>query len=266
MFVFFFQAEDGIRDAQESRGLGDVYKRQVEGAQFFIPVGGDSRLRPAILSSSPRCTASPTVTAQPEMNPHTSISNSLMDTVHGNSFDTPSPSDASASMLRKLCCPRRMQLARKLSSPPEPSHRSVGVRREQTSLWLASDRSPNRSQVRRAASHSFAGRFIMSSANGGTGILSFCIRVTGPDTFCPAVVSPSISVRVRVANSFWMLLVRRSSAGVAAERKWRSPEPTTGGTEGSPGMARSCLLYTSDAADEEDSVDLGGGRNIKKKK
>src|SRR5678816_154461 len=27
-FVFFFQAEDGIQDAQESRGLGDVYKRQ----------------------------------------------------------------------------------------------------------------------------------------------------------------------------------------------------------------------------------------------
>ena len=27
---FFFQAEDGIRDAQESRGLGDVYKRQVD--------------------------------------------------------------------------------------------------------------------------------------------------------------------------------------------------------------------------------------------
>eukprot|EP00658_Telonema_sp_P-2_P003329 TRINITY_DN11226_c0_g1_i6.p1 TRINITY_DN11226_c0_g1~~TRINITY_DN11226_c0_g1_i6.p1 ORF type:complete len:730 (+),score=248.72 TRINITY_DN11226_c0_g1_i6:56-2245(+) len=29
-FFFFFQAEDGIRDAQESRGLGDVYKRQVK--------------------------------------------------------------------------------------------------------------------------------------------------------------------------------------------------------------------------------------------
>ena len=27
-WCFFFQAEDGIRDAQESRGLGDVYKRQ----------------------------------------------------------------------------------------------------------------------------------------------------------------------------------------------------------------------------------------------
>src|SRR5678815_3450872 len=30
LFFFFFQAEDGIRDAQESRGLGDVYKRQAK--------------------------------------------------------------------------------------------------------------------------------------------------------------------------------------------------------------------------------------------
>src|SRR5674536_355836 len=34
LFFFFFQAEDGIRDAQESRGLGDVYKRQA------LPDGG----------------------------------------------------------------------------------------------------------------------------------------------------------------------------------------------------------------------------------
>ena len=27
---FFFQAEDGIRDLVRSRGLGDVYKRQVD--------------------------------------------------------------------------------------------------------------------------------------------------------------------------------------------------------------------------------------------
>ena len=29
LFVFVFQAEDGIRDRVRSRGLGDVYKRQV---------------------------------------------------------------------------------------------------------------------------------------------------------------------------------------------------------------------------------------------
>ena len=28
LFVFFFQAEDGIRYLVRSRGLGDVYKRQ----------------------------------------------------------------------------------------------------------------------------------------------------------------------------------------------------------------------------------------------
>ena len=29
-YCFFFQAEDGIRDLVRSRGLGDVYKRQVD--------------------------------------------------------------------------------------------------------------------------------------------------------------------------------------------------------------------------------------------
>ena len=34
--VFFFQAEDGIRDLVRSRGLGDVYKRQVPHAGFGL--------------------------------------------------------------------------------------------------------------------------------------------------------------------------------------------------------------------------------------
>ena len=33
---FFFQAEDGIRDFCLSRGLGDVYKRQVPMAQLRV--------------------------------------------------------------------------------------------------------------------------------------------------------------------------------------------------------------------------------------
>ena len=34
-FIFFFQAEDGIRGLVRSRGLGDVYKRQL----FFFKQG-----------------------------------------------------------------------------------------------------------------------------------------------------------------------------------------------------------------------------------
>ena len=45
--VFFFQAEDGIRDLVRSRGLGDVYKRQgansvagfSEGDGSYVAVG-----------------------------------------------------------------------------------------------------------------------------------------------------------------------------------------------------------------------------------
>ena len=38
--MFFFQAEDGIRDLVRSRGLGDVYKRQ--GAEMAVyDVNGD---------------------------------------------------------------------------------------------------------------------------------------------------------------------------------------------------------------------------------
>ena len=37
-WLFFFQAEDGIRDAQESRGLGDVYKRQAYGKRVIVVV------------------------------------------------------------------------------------------------------------------------------------------------------------------------------------------------------------------------------------
>mgnify|MGYP003380007281 CR=1 FL=1 len=36
--VFFFQAEDGIRDLVRSRGLGDVYKRQVTAKACILAV------------------------------------------------------------------------------------------------------------------------------------------------------------------------------------------------------------------------------------
>ncbi len=35
---FFFQAEDGIRDVERSRGLGDVYKRQIRTTRVSNPV------------------------------------------------------------------------------------------------------------------------------------------------------------------------------------------------------------------------------------
>ena len=45
--IFFFQAEDGIRDLVRSRGLGDVYKRQARGRMSTAGVNaGLSPLEP----------------------------------------------------------------------------------------------------------------------------------------------------------------------------------------------------------------------------
>eukprot|EP00656_Telonema_subtile_P056261 TRINITY_DN894_c0_g1_i1.p1 TRINITY_DN894_c0_g1~~TRINITY_DN894_c0_g1_i1.p1 ORF type:complete len:139 (+),score=33.01 TRINITY_DN894_c0_g1_i1:248-664(+) len=55
--------------------------------------------------------------------------------------------------------------------------------------------------------------------------------------------------------------------GSQYEGEWAMGAQQGGGTfRYVSGNVYTCLLYTSDAADEEDSVDLGGRRIIKKKK
>eukprot|EP00831_Metopus_contortus_P033738 TRINITY_DN26998_c0_g1_i2.p3 TRINITY_DN26998_c0_g1~~TRINITY_DN26998_c0_g1_i2.p3 ORF type:complete len:192 (-),score=35.30 TRINITY_DN26998_c0_g1_i2:64-639(-) len=61
-FFFFFQAEDGIRDVERSRGLGDVYKRQVSTQSTWDPIMSAAPLRaqrpqwtlPRVAYQSPR--------------------------------------------------------------------------------------------------------------------------------------------------------------------------------------------------------------------
>ena len=48
LFVFFFQAEDGIRDLVRSRGLGDVYKRQDRGLGRLVHHGANLQPRPVL--------------------------------------------------------------------------------------------------------------------------------------------------------------------------------------------------------------------------
>src|SRR5674536_212554 len=60
LLFFFFQAEDGIRDAQESRGLGDVYKRRrrdcsVQLAGWCGVPAGWSSVRPICRMSPAAC-------------------------------------------------------------------------------------------------------------------------------------------------------------------------------------------------------------------
>src|SRR5664280_2412750 len=64
----------------------------------------------------------------------------------------------------------------------------------------------------------------------------------------------------RIRNeSLLTTLTPRGQAIFVPERLWQNDQRICGS------LSLRCLLYTSDAADEEDSVDLGGRRIIKKK-
>ena len=49
--VFFFQAEDGIRDLVRSRGLGDVYKRQLQEIAHGVPFEEVHRMLSVLIHS-----------------------------------------------------------------------------------------------------------------------------------------------------------------------------------------------------------------------
>src|SRR5665648_987465 len=88
-----------------------------------------------------------------------------------------------------------------------------------------------------------------------------------PDTACPA---PATVGRARGRTPSGGIREGESTdagrAGGLARSSCDPPAYRSGlGSEGA-GSSWCCLLYTSDAADEEDSVDLGGRRIIKKKK
>ena len=55
VYVFFFQAEDGIRDLVRSRGLGDVYKRQCQQHQLLAVEEVGERGR-RLIKEADRCT------------------------------------------------------------------------------------------------------------------------------------------------------------------------------------------------------------------
>eukprot|EP00658_Telonema_sp_P-2_P062476 TRINITY_DN51154_c0_g1_i1.p1 TRINITY_DN51154_c0_g1~~TRINITY_DN51154_c0_g1_i1.p1 ORF type:complete len:213 (+),score=50.85 TRINITY_DN51154_c0_g1_i1:59-697(+) len=193
-FFFFFQAEDGIRDAQESRGLGDVYKRQrlipahVKGSDAGVLSSGAEVILPGYVSLV-RLSTNFTASKGP-------ISN---DSVIFAAVLTLTMSEEELQAMKTLL-PRYASattFGATLQLPPPGSGDTEGG-------------SQQHYQVRGLLSGTPAALPSMFKLDGGG---------RGRDSF-----------------------------------------------NYTPNTHNICLLYTSDAADEEDSVDLGGRRIIKKKK
>src|SRR5664279_5737115 len=100
------------------------------------------------------------------------------------------------------------------------------------------------------------------------GLPSPPIRAISPyPASCPPGIPPAARrVPFRTSGS----LVDRGLRPLARTRRPAGERPPPGPGQGQAAgqgdrLHGCCLLYTSDAADEEDSVDLGGRRVIKKK-
>ena len=99
------------------------------------------------------------------------------------------------------------------------------------------------------------------------GIWQLCHYVSeSPDV--PGALKPSNTFKVlsddgRIVN---FTIIPGSDAIITGYGMWKQLTDDSYKESIEKNIHLPCLLYTSDAADEEDSVDLGGGQNIKKKK
>eukprot|EP00658_Telonema_sp_P-2_P082697 TRINITY_DN8790_c0_g1_i1.p1 TRINITY_DN8790_c0_g1~~TRINITY_DN8790_c0_g1_i1.p1 ORF type:complete len:115 (-),score=6.20 TRINITY_DN8790_c0_g1_i1:85-429(-) len=81
-----------------------------------------------------------------------------------------------------------------------------------------------------------------------------------------ATCRPTVSSKCLLQKVQNFLLVHAGMPGPRGSRWWAARILWPAAITQSLVECCTCLLYTSDAADEEDSVDLGGRRIIKKKK
>eukprot|EP00658_Telonema_sp_P-2_P067864 TRINITY_DN56804_c0_g1_i1.p1 TRINITY_DN56804_c0_g1~~TRINITY_DN56804_c0_g1_i1.p1 ORF type:complete len:231 (-),score=54.28 TRINITY_DN56804_c0_g1_i1:115-807(-) len=111
-----------------------------------------------------------------------------------------------------------------------------------------------------------AGRMPNPSAELAASWIQGFSRTMMEHTHPPAADFPARASRSRIRQlatpNTWVPRLKKVWVRVSVSE----PRVRCGRAEWSMERERDCLLYTSDAADEEDSVDLGGRRIIKKKK
>ena len=238
-YIFFFQAEDGIRDLVRSRGLGDVYKRQVyRGGNF-----GTYRI-------------------------HHAYNDSIGGAIWNFDFlSTPNAEDLSSSLVVSedtivhalvsgndgFGFPTHAYYLSK--SPGAISFSSAadvanGFSAEVGSLSISNNSAS--CVLNEVSGNIFTGNVIYSEANSGWNAITL--------------------LNTQEIYNAQMLIDQNGKGYVAAYQgnTFQTEETIVYGPDFSTGIKNTesgiCLLYTSDAADERSSVDLGGRRIIKKKK
>eukprot|EP00658_Telonema_sp_P-2_P056816 TRINITY_DN45269_c0_g1_i3.p1 TRINITY_DN45269_c0_g1~~TRINITY_DN45269_c0_g1_i3.p1 ORF type:complete len:341 (+),score=56.45 TRINITY_DN45269_c0_g1_i3:30-1052(+) len=296
-FSFFFQAEDGIRDAQESRGLFDVYKRQelnivkarLDGRAFVIGRYYFATLVVDIQSLS-------------STDAVTLLNNSfIVTTDHAlDKLDVPQFALDEGMTIMQMCSNAPIYIAVDGTAIPNEVSSAAAVVVAANTLDIPATLETWGSCVLSAVSYTaFPDSTVALIARENT----FGLRVNSSSTLASAIVGGIVvagtlrTLTVGVSgrdtlqtynNTIFMahvgpadfgdfdnqiMPVRLAPLTLASNRPswWACSNYIRIGQEEDTALnsipaPKTCLLYTSDAADEEDSVDLGGRRIIKKKK
>eukprot|EP00658_Telonema_sp_P-2_P065541 TRINITY_DN54758_c0_g1_i1.p1 TRINITY_DN54758_c0_g1~~TRINITY_DN54758_c0_g1_i1.p1 ORF type:complete len:289 (+),score=68.17 TRINITY_DN54758_c0_g1_i1:32-898(+) len=279
VFFFFFQAEDGIRDAQESRGLGDVYKRQrklshiVELELETEPEpepepGGRSpwsfagvrvlRGRPELLSAVLDLASDLTVNEYADDRSRRSKRRPCWEPWSGSDglrlvkFVPDEPHSDAVVERMKVGADPNTQLPAKAALPPQLRRLIAGLHEQDPEIeahyslgWAQVTEMPARSQIPPHRDQPVWGDLIITYT---THNITVSLSSKGKTKSSEEVVR---------AGDFYVL---------SQESRWHCKHKIALADADCEVRYGVCLLYTSDAADEEDSVDLGGRRIIKKKK
>eukprot|EP00658_Telonema_sp_P-2_P027371 TRINITY_DN21145_c0_g1_i1.p1 TRINITY_DN21145_c0_g1~~TRINITY_DN21145_c0_g1_i1.p1 ORF type:complete len:309 (-),score=58.06 TRINITY_DN21145_c0_g1_i1:32-958(-) len=291
---FFFQAEDGIRDAQESRGLGDVYKRQSSSraSNKISPLSSLGGRLESILNVE----ADPAgllETADVHMifraRQHAKLGGlsyraAAFDVVDADGFTMYRPDivagkttlvaglRAGLTVFKDRSYGHITQLAPPLvaaSAPMPPTAPDAPPSMMQPCVHCPTTVSAMLDLLQPLATSYTTAVPLQSSPLSTGGVVQYVV---------PAHTYLSSDARLQLLRHIPVTLnILRLTDSLQKQQKQpaatlptktskskknsKTATPTTDATSDN----NNCLLYTSDAADEEDSVDLGGRRIIKKK-
>ena len=272
MYFFFFQAEDGIRDLVRSRGLGDVYKRQM------IPDLNPNGLIGGTFSPEDG-------SISPLLAVHSFYTNAHQAGVKFQFHEPVKSLIIENGKVIGVTTPQGTYYADIIINAGGPWSREVGA---MGGVNIEVHPDSHEAAITEGVAHFLDPMIVDIRPAEGSSNFYFYQHLTGQIIFCITPNPPAWGMDQRETSNFLPMVTRRmlevmpKLKNIRVRRTWRGLYPMT--PDGFPiiGWAREvdnflqvtgmcgqgliCLLYTSDAADDLLCVDIGGRRIFKKKK
>ena len=263
----FFQTEDGIRDARESRGLGDVYKRQVLNRvampSLNIPIAITSAARAEECGTSPKGDATPSAFALPA--PADSQAAHAAPTFSSQAPHSTKPIGRTTPMRHEDARPTSAPV---VTNPRVAMHSGIATASASAEAQHGIDMplEAGRRRWQRAGASAISSSSISINESSSSGTKGAVAREAMPSASVPLTTTSqeNMNLLTMIVELKGQL---RNAAAIAAQHHDQHDQMTLLNSQlkhdlistnkKNDELQRNCRLYTSDAADAEDTVSLG---------